>query len=172
MRNIVLIGFMGCGKSVVGRKLASQLGLKHVDTDAEIERVTGKTVAQIFAKDGPIRFRSEEKLLLKKLAGKKDMVISTGGGMVLDPENVEMLKKDGILVHLYASPDVIYKRVKGRRHRPLLNRGDLKQRIKELLEERAGAYNAAELSIDTGKFSVDDVVSQIIEYLKERKLMD
>ncbi|MBM7854058.1 shikimate kinase [Desulfohalotomaculum tongense] len=169
MDNIVLIGFMGCGKSVVGRKLASRLGLKHVDTDTEIERLTGKTVAQIFAKDGSIRFRSEETLLLKRLAGKKNMVISTGGGMVLNRENVELLKADGILIHLYASPEVIYNRVKGRRHRPLLNRGDLKQRIIELLKERAGAYDVAELAVDTGKYAVDEAVNQIIKYLKERK---
>ncbi|MEG6615864.1 shikimate kinase [Peptococcaceae bacterium 1198_IL3148] len=171
MRNIVLIGFMGCGKSAVGRKLASRLKLKHLDTDNEIEKVAGKTVAQIFAKDGPIRFRSEETLLLKKLVGKQNLVISTGGGIMLVPENVELLQRDGILIHLYADEEVIYKRVKGKRNRPLLNKGDLKQRIKELLQERRNAYDVAELTIDTGKYTLDEITEQIVEYLKERKYL-
>lgn len=168
MRNIVLIGFMGCGKSAVGRRLAARLKYKHVDTDNEIEKVTGKTVAQIFAKYGPIRFRSEETLLLKKIAGKRNLVISTGGGMVMNPENVQLLKKDGILIHLHADEDVIYKRVKGKRNRPLLNRGNLKQRIHELMAERRAAYQVADLTIDTGKHSIDEVVDLIIGYLEER----
>lgn len=149
--------------------MAARLGLKHVDTDREIEKVTGKTVAQLFAKDGPIRFRSEETLLLKKMDGKRGLVISTGGGMVLNQENVELLKTDGILVHLYADAQVIYNRVKGKRERPLLNRGDLKKRIETLLEERAGVYDVAELTIDTGKYTLDEIVEQIIQYLRERK---
>jgi shikimate kinase len=169
MRNIVLIGFMGCGKSAVGRMLASRLRLQHLDTDLEIEKVTGKSVAQIFAKDGPIRFRSEENLLLKKLAGKQNLVISTGGGILLNPENVKLLQQDGILIHLYADKEVIYKRVKGKRNRPLLNRGNLKERIKELFETRKDAYNIAELSIDTGKYNLDEIVDQIVEYMKERE---
>ncbi|MTI81193.1 MAG: shikimate kinase [Firmicutes bacterium] len=171
MRNIVLIGFMGCGKSAVGRRLASKLKLKHIDTDSEIEKVTNRTVEQIFAKDGPFRFRSEEKILLKKLAGKQNLVISTGGGIVLDEENVELLQKDGVLIHLFASPEVIHKRVKGRRNRPLLNRGNLKQRINELLEERTGAYDVADLAIDTGDYNVEEVVKEIINFLKEGKYL-
>lgn len=168
MHNIVLIGFMGCGKSAVGRRLAAKLRYKHLDTDSEIEKITGKTVAQIFSKYGPIRFRSEENVLLKKIVGKQKMVISTGGGMVMDPENVKLLKNDGILVHLYADEEVVYKRVKGKRNRPLLNKGDLRQKIHELLSERAEAYQVAELTIDTGKHSIDEIVDQIIHYLQER----
>lgn len=171
MKNIVLIGFMGCGKSAVGRRLAKRLRYKHIDTDNEIEEVTGKTVAQIFAKDGPIRFRSEEKLLLKRLAGRRNLVISTGGGMVLDPENVEMLQADGILIHLYGDSQVIYNRVKGKRCRPLLAKGDLRENIQQLLQERAGSYDVAELTIDTGKYTVDEIVQLIMDYLKERKYL-
>ncbi len=171
MRNIVLIGFMGCGKSVVGRKLASMLQLTHIDTDQEIEKITGKSIVQLFAKDGQVRFRSEETLLLRKLAGRRNLVISTGGGMVLNPENVALLKADGVLIHLYADPEVIYQRVKGKRNRPLLNRGNLRERINELLKERSEAYNVAEFSIDTGKYSVNEVVEQIIQYLKEREYL-
>ena len=170
MRNIVLIGFMGCGKSAVGRRLASLLNLKHIDTDSEIEKITGKTIMQLF-KDSAVRFRSEETLLLRKLAGKQNLVISTGGGIVLKPENVELLKADGVLINLYADPEVIYQRVKGKRNRPLLNRGNLKERINELLKERANAYDIAELSIDTGKYTINEIAEQIIQYLKEREYL-
>lgn len=170
MRNIVLIGFMGCGKSAVGRRLASMLNLEHIDTDSEIEKITGKTIMQLF-KDGPVRFRSEETLLLRKLAGRQNLVISTGGGIVLKPENIELLKADGVLIHLYADPEVIYQRVKGKRNRPLLNRGNLKERINELLKERANAYDAAELSIDTGKYTINEIAEKIIQHLKEREYL-
>ena len=104
-KNIVLIGFMGTGKTAVGRRLARRLKRKFVDTDAEIEKITGKTIAQIFARDGATRFRSEEALLVKKLAPKEGLVISTGGGLVLNPENVRLLRENGIFVALAADPD-------------------------------------------------------------------
>jgi shikimate kinase len=120
MKNIVIIGFMATGKSTVGRRLAHRLGRAFIDTDKEIEAVTGKTVAQIFARDGAVRFRSEEALLVKKLSAREDLVIATGGGIVLDPENVRLLKESGILIALSASPDVIYQRARGKKTRPLL----------------------------------------------------
>ena len=89
---------MGTGKTAVGRRLARRLKRKFVDTDAEIEKITGKTIAQIFARDGATRFRSEEALLVKKLAPKEGLVISTGGGLVLNPENVRLLRENGIFV--------------------------------------------------------------------------
>lgn len=169
MKNIVLIGFMGTGKTAVGRRLARRLKRKFIDTDAEIEAVTGKTVAQIFAKDGATRFRSEEALLVKKLFVREDLVISTGGGLVLDPENVRLLKENGALIALTASPEVIYRRVKIKRNRPLLLTGDLKERIETLLNERKGVYDVAEFTVDTGACSVDEAVEQIFRYLSERK---
>ncbi|MEG3071305.1 MAG: shikimate kinase [Candidatus Syntrophopropionicum ammoniitolerans] len=90
MKNIVLIGFMATGKSTVGRRLAQCLRRTFVDTDKEIEAVTGKTIAQIFAKDGEKRFRSEENLLVKKLVSRKGLVIATGGGLVLNPDNFRL----------------------------------------------------------------------------------
>lgn len=166
---------MGCGKSTVGRKLATKLNLQYLDTDLEIERLVGQTIAQIFAKYGAIRFRSEETLLLKRLAGRQDTVIATGGGIVLNPENRKLLQADGIIIHLYASPQVIYQRVKDNHKRPLLATGtsqnsvDLKQHIHKLLNKRTGVYDIAELAIDTGKYNADEVVEMIISYLKERK---
>ncbi len=169
MKNIVLVGFMGTGKTSVGRRLAQRLRRAFIDTDMEIEAITGKTVSQIFARDGAIRFRSEEDLLVKKLAGREDLVISTGGGMVLNPENVRLLKEKGVLITLTASPEVIYSRVKHKRNRPMLLKGELKQRIRELLEERDGVYDVADCFVDTGIYSVDETVEQILLHLSERK---
>lgn len=169
MKNIVLIGFMATGKTAAGRRLAQRLKRKFIDTDAEIEQVTGKTVAQIFARDGAIRFRSEEALLVKKLAAGEDLVISTGGGLVLDPENVRLLKENGVLITLTAAPEVIHRRVKNKKNRPLLSKGDLRERIDSLLKEREGVYDVAEFTVDTGACSVDGAVDQIVRYLSERK---
>lgn len=169
MKNIVIIGFMATGKSTVGRRLAQRLRRRFVDTDKEIEAVTGKTVAQIFARDGAVRFRSEENLIVKKLALKEDLVIATGGGIVLNPENVRLFKENGILIALTSAPEVIYQRVRGKKSRPLLAKGDPREKINALLKEREGIYSAADLTVDTGKCGVDESVEQIISFLSERK---
>lgn len=169
MKNIVIIGFMATGKSTVGRRLAQRLKRGFIDTDKEIETLTGKTVAQIFARDGAVRFRSEENLLVKKLALKEDLVIATGGGIVLNPENIRLFKKNGILIALSASPEIIYQRVKGKKNRPLLAKGDPREKINELLKEREGIYSAADLTVDTGNGGVEETVEQIISFLSERK---
>lgn len=168
-KNIVLIGFMGTGKTAVGHKLARRLKREFVDTDAEIEEVTGKTIARIFAQDGVVRFRSEEALLVRKLAVRVGLVISTGGGLVLDPENVLLLKENGVLIALTASPEVIYQRVKKKKNRPLLLKGELMETIQNLLKEREGAYDVAEFTVDTGTCGVDEAVEQIVKHLSERK---
>lgn len=167
MKNIVLIGFMGTGKSSIGRRLARRLGRPFLDTDAEVERLTGKTVARIFAEDGEIRFRSEERLLCQKLAHPQGLVIATGGGMVLDPKNVRLLQAGGVLIALRADPETIYRRVRRKRTRPLL-RGDLRERISTLLRQRQGVYEVAEFSVDTGLLTIDHAVERILGYLKER----
>ncbi len=168
MKNIVLIGFMGTGKTSLGRRLARRLGREFVDTDVEIENITGKTVARIFARDGETRFRSEEALLVEKLARRRNLVISTGGGMVLNPENVRLLRENGVFIALTAAPEVIYHRVKRKKIRPLLLKGDLKERIRTLLKERDGAYHIAEFTVDTGACNLEEAVEQIIRFLSER----
>ena len=170
MRNIVLIGFMGTGKTAVGKRLAQRLRREFIDTDAEIEKVTGKTVAQIFARDGVVRFRSEETLLVKKLAQRAGLVISTGGGLVLDPENVRLLKENGVLIALKASPETIMRRVKHKKNRPLLAKGDLRESVESLLKERDGVYDVADFTLDTGERSLEEVVQEIAGYLAERKI--
>ena len=168
MSNIVLIGFMGTGKTVVGRRLAVLLNKTFIDTDAEIERITEKTIVQIFAQDGAVRFRSEEALLVKKLEDQDNLVISTGGGIVLKPENIISLKKNGILIGLTAPPQIIYQRVMHKRSRPLLNKGDVLSKIEELYAERVHAYDVAEYIVETGDKQIDEVVNEIATYLGEK----
>ncbi|KAF1086585.1 Shikimate kinase 1 [Sporotomaculum syntrophicum] len=167
-KNIVLIGFMGVGKSTLGRRLAKRLGYKFIDTDSAIEEITGKTVEQIFRTDGEIRFRSEEKLLARKLAGQTGLVIATGGGMVLEQENVELLKQNGVLICLHADPQVILQRVKNKRRRPLLSKGNLLENIIRLTREREGAYDIAELTLDTGKLTYDEMLQEIKKFLEQK----
>jgi len=171
LSNIVLIGFMGTGKTVVGRRLAVLLNKSFIDTDAEVENITEKTIVQLFAQDGAVRFRSEEALLVKKLEDQNNLVISTGGGVVLNPENIKSLKKNGILIGLSAPPEIIYQRVQHKRNRPLLNKGDVLSKIKELFAQRANAYDVAEYIVETGDKQVEDVVNEIVSYVNDKHRM-
>lgn len=171
MRNVVLIGFMGTGKSAAGRRLARILRRPFLDTDAEIERLVGKSVRRIFIEDGETRFRSEEALLCRKLAVPRGLVVATGGGIVLNPENVADLRKGGVLIGLSAGPEVIYQRVRRKQSRPLL-RGNVRARVRELLEARAHAYGAAEFTVDTGEHSLPKTVGLIMGFLKERGYLE
>ena len=167
MKNIVLIGFMGTGKSTVSRFLAGKLNRRYIDTDREIERLIGKTVARIISDYGMIRFRSEEALLVRKLAAEEDLVIATGGGTLLDPENYRLLRQSGILVCLTASPEVIYNRVKRKKNnRPLLAKGDLMEQITKLSEERRELYRRVDFTVDTGGGSLEETVNSIVDYIK------
>ena len=168
MKNVVLIGFMGSGKSTVGNRLARRLGYKFIDTDNEIEEVTGLTVARIFAKYGVKRFRGEEALLVSKLANKERLVIATGGGLVLRPVNVDQLKKNGILIGLQASPETICQRVRSKTTRPLLAKRSLRETVERLLEERKDAYGVAEFTVKVDPLTPDQIVDIIYQYLKGR----
>lgn len=166
MKNIVLVGFMGTGKTAVGKRIAQRLGRHFVDTDTEIERVTGKTIPQIFTQYGEIRFRSEERLIIQKLSCREGLVIATGGGVVLNPDNVADLKRNGIIICLCARPEIIEQRVKGKKNRPLLpKKEDLRQRIKEMLAKREPFYAVADFTLETDNKSLDEVINQIISYL-------
>ncbi|HEX3014932.1 MAG TPA: shikimate kinase [Desulfobacteria bacterium] len=168
-QNIVLIGFMGTGKSSVGKKLAQRLGLRLIDTDTEIESSTGLTIPEIFQRDGVVRFRSEESLVVKKAASWRGVVISTGGGAVLNPENLAVLRRSGIIVTLTASPAVICARTIRKGNRPLLKDDNSPEKIQKLLAERDYAYRQGDLIIDTSDKSLDEVVQTIIEFLEEKR---
>lgn len=172
MRNIILIGFMATGKSTVGQHLAQVLQRSFMDTDTEIERLAGKPVHRIFAEDGEARFRAEEAQLCRKLAVPQGLVVATGGGMVLNPENVRHLQAGGVLIALHADPEVIYRRVQHASTRPLLRGDDPRHRLAALLRERAGAYDLAEFTVDTGEFGPPEAARMILDHLKERSHLD
>jgi len=168
--NITLIGFMGTGKTAVGRSLASLLKKDFVDTDAEIEKVVGLKVEEIFFRYGEVRFRSEESLIIKKVAARQNCVISTGGGAVLNKANWEALRASSYIVCLVASPAVIQSRV-ARRVRPLLRKDRSLDRIQELLKEREPFYQGADLYIDTSEVSHQEVAQQIYDWWNKQEKM-
>ncbi|MFH1878845.1 MAG: shikimate kinase [Candidatus Omnitrophota bacterium] len=167
MKNIVLVGFMGTGKTEIARGLARDLEKKYVSVDALIESVEKRKIKDIFSSDGEPYFRRAEKRVIKELSEKTDLIIDTGGGAVLDSENMVSLKKNGIIVCLWASPDVIYRRTKSHGHRPLLNVEDPEKRIKEMLEYRRPFYEKADAHIDTSGLTKKEVRERIKEIIGE-----
>ena len=164
-RSIVLIGFMGVGKSVVANKLAMKLKRKVVSTDKLIERMTGKSIVDIFRDLGEAYFRRLEESVVEEIATATDLVIDCGGGVVLNQKNIDQLKKNGILFYLSASPEVICKRAMKEPNRPLLKADDPEARIVELLKERKPQYEQADHTIDTSHHNVDQTVSEILKIL-------
>lgn len=161
---IILTGFMGTGKSTVGRMLADRLGLPFVDTDAEIERRHGP-IPQIFAEAGEEHFRTIERNLVAELAARDEpRVIATGGGTAVDPRNADLLEAMGPVFLLTADPDEILRRVAadGAGERPLLAHAEPATRVTEMLGERAAAYSRF-VPIATDGRSAESIAEQIIE---------
>lgn len=165
--NIVLIGFMGTGKTAIGKRLAAALNKDFFDTDQEVEDVTGLTISQLFSRYGEIRFRSEENLAVARLAQKDNCIIATGGSIVLDQKNIDLLKEKGIIIHLSAKPEIIYERVRRRNSRPLLQKGDLYKNILEMIEKHEALYKCADWCIDTSDLDFQEVIAKIIAFLDE-----
>jgi shikimate kinase len=161
MKNIILFGFMGTGKTSIAKVLADRLGMKFVEMDSVIEKNEGVKISEIFAKQGESYFRKLERDLVKELAGQNGLVVSTGGGVVLDYENVKDFESNGISVCLTAEPEEIFKRIKNEKHRPLLLVPDPLVKIKELLEFRKPYYEKIKLQIDTSGKSIETVVEEI-----------
>lgn len=160
---LILIGFMGTGKSSVSRLLADKLGWPRIDSDEEIERSESRKIPDIFASAGEDGFRViETNVLNKLLAASEPAVIATGGGAVLREENRNMMLENGFVAALHASPEQIIARVSADTSRPLLQ-GDLHTRVHTLLEQRKGIYDFAHLSVDTTELTVDEVVDQILK---------
>ncbi|MFQ6105471.1 MAG: shikimate kinase [Candidatus Hydrothermarchaeaceae archaeon] len=166
MKNIILTGFMGAGKSAVGKKLAERTGMTLVDTDEIIEGETGKSISEIFAESGERHFREIERKVVEKVSEMKNSVITTGGGVVLNRRNVKNLRKNGIIVYLHAEPEILYERLKKEKHRPLLRVENPLGRIKELMIMRSRFYADNDMFIDTSKLTVDEVADVIMKKVK------
>jgi shikimate kinase len=163
MRNIVLVGFMGSGKTTVGRLLAERTGMPLVDMDSMIEERAGKPITAIFAEDGEPHFRQLERELVKELATGSNQIISTGGGIVLNPDNIADFEQTGLVVCLLADAPTVLDRVKHDNSRPLLA-GDKEAKIIELLNARKPLYEAISHKIDTsGRPSPDPTAQEIID---------
>lgn len=170
--NIVLTGFMGTGKSRIGQRLAKKLRMSYVDTDELIEKREKESIPAIFKKKGEEYFRQLETQVAKEVVLLDNYVISTGGGIVLRKENIEALRKNALIVCLFASPEVIFKRTKENEDRPLLEVNDRKKRIEELLRMRKPFYKKADLKVDTSKLSGEEVVEEIVKFLGKRKFLE
>lgn len=162
VKNIVLVGFMGTGKSRVGRLLAKRLGLDFVDMDALIEERQGKPIPRIFAEEGEPAFRRMERELVRELAAREGQVIACGGGIVLNPDNLADYAATGLVVCLSAAPDTILERVAHETHRPLLAEGDKLQKIRDLLARRQPLYGAVPHQVPTDGLSAEDVAERIL----------
>ena len=167
--SIVLTGPMGSGKSTVGRFVADRLGAEFVDLDALIEGFAGRSINDIFAMDGEQEFRRMESKVLLSLSGRECIVLSTGGGAVLLPENRQAMRKIGVVVNLAASLEELVSRLSGANDRPLLNsRRSLAETVSEILEKREQYYLDCDIRIDTTGKSVEDVASELLRDVRER----
>ena len=170
MKNAVLIGFMGTGKTSTGRLLASRLGYSFVDTDRKIEKECHLTIKQLFAEHGETYFREQEAAVVRKVARQHHLVISTGGGTILNPDNMKALRKKGVIVSLTASVEVILERTSRKNTRPLLENQTMEERraaITKLRAQREDLYKQADLIIDTSELSPLQVVEQIMSFVRK-----
>ena len=164
--NLALVGFMGTGKTSVGRLVAEQLHFEFLDTDDLIQTRTGRTIADIFAKDGEPAFRALERQVVGELAAHRKTMISTGGGLPTNPENLAALKTHALVICLWASPEKIWERVRYQSHRPLLHDPDPQKKIRELLALREPFYKQADVLINTDQRSAREVAQQIVLQFK------
>jgi shikimate kinase len=162
VRNLVLIGFMGCGKSSVGREIARRCRLRFLDTDAVIRQKYGKSIADIFSFHGEAAFRDEEHGILLGLRDAQRLVVATGGGIVLQPRNRLMLRSLGPVVWLTADEEVIWERVSRNQNRPLLHTADPRSTIRSLMEIRYPLYReTANITVETSHLTHQEVANRI-----------
>lgn len=166
-KNIFLVGPMGAGKSTIGRQLADLTGKQFRDADHEIEDRTGASIPLIFEIEGEEGFRKRENTMLAELTGETDMVLATGGGVVLAEENRRMLSSNGFVVYLYANIEILHERTRRDRNRPLLNEGDRRQKLEQIMATRDPLYrDVANLVIETDKRPAKMVAKNIIEKIQ------
>lgn len=157
---------MGTGKTSVGHLVASLLHFKMVDTDELIEQRAAKRISTIFQQDGEAAFRQMERQVVAELSHLRDLVISTGGGLVIDPVNLNSLKRHSLVVCLWASPETIWERVRHQAHRPLLNAPDPLERIRQLLTEREPFYRQCDVLVNSEGRSVKEVALHVVHQFR------
>ncbi len=166
-QNVVLVGFMGCGKTTLGHRLAASLGLEFVDTDALIESAAGMSIPDIFAKEGETGFRGRETDVLRGLIGRQGLIISTGGGIVTIPSNHEILKSIGIITWVTTSDLILWNRVRRGKDRPLLQSKSPRKTFNDLLTARKPLYEGlADITVDTRGLNPQDSAYGISESIR------
>ncbi len=165
-RSVIICGFMGTGKSVVGKAVSTVLGFDFVDTDSLVENRCGKTIAEIFRQDGEEYFRDLEKEILIHLPERKT-VVAAGGGMIIDRENYRRLSGLGLMILLTASVDTICRRIGDGNSRPLLSGKNLNEKVQELLSQRQSVYDMIGNKINTDRLNVSDVCDAVIKIYRK-----
>lgn len=167
MKHVILIGFMGCGKSTVGIRLSYRIRRVVEDTDKRIEREQKKSISEIFAEQGEAYFRDLETDLLKRLGEEKGFkIISTGGGLPLREENRELLHKLGKVIYLRIKPETVYNRLKNDKTRPLLQGDNPLEKIENLMGQRSSIYeSAADVIVDVDDKTMEQILGEIVEVL-------
>jgi shikimate kinase len=168
-QTLVLVGMMGCGKTTVGRRLAARLGLDFIDTDAEIEKAAGLSVSDIFELYGEDEFRDGERRVIQRLLDGSPKVLATGGGAFINDETRALILDQAIAIWLRADLDTLVERTARRNTRPLLRKGNPKQILAKLLNERQPKYQQAQIHIRTGAGPHETVVKSIVTALEAQK---
>lgn len=167
--NVILTGFMGTGKTSLGKLLATKLGRPFVDIDKKIEAEQKLSIPKIFEQFGEEHFRELERAAVKELSERRGLVIATGGGTVKDEENLRLLKDSGVLICLTTEPEEIFSRTARRGERPVLDGGgnERLETIKRLLAERKKFYDRADYQVDTTEWSPLQIIDDICKYLRQ-----
>ena len=167
--NVILTGFMGTGKTSLGKLLATKLGRPFVDIDKKIESEQKLSIPKIFEQFGEAHFRALEKSAVRELSERRGLVIATGGGTVKDEENLQLLKSSGLVICLTCSPEEIFLRTARRGERPVLDGGgnERLETIKRLLDERKIFYERADYHVDTTEWSPLQIIDDICRYLRQ-----
>lgn len=167
--NVILTGFMGTGKTSLGKLLATRLGRPFVDIDKKIEDDTKLSIPKIFERFGEEHFRNLERTAVKELCQRRGLVIATGGGTIKDAENLRLLKNSGVLICLTTDPEEIFRRTARRGERPVLDGGGDERlaTIKKLLAERKEFYDRADYQVDTTEWSPLQIIDDICRYLRQ-----
>jgi len=162
MENIYIVGFMGCGKSTIARGVSQVTGREFIDMDEVIEVEAGQAIVDIFKNQGEGAFRQMERALLLRLAIKDNLIVSCGGGLICNQENIATLKESGTVICLKSTPETIFERTKKFEHRPLLNVENPIEKIRQLLVERSVYYEQSDYLIDNNNQSLESVISSIV----------